>query len=1239
MDAANRLIKTAGLLFVIALLLAAPGWAQTPVLNVPPTVSLSGTGGQNVNVTSTPPSTPITFTIGAPQYAADNNGVAFGSWLVVNGGTTTPTTLSFGPGNFSGLQQGTHTATVTLTPNATTGAVPVTTTVTYTSNNPGGGGNGNLTAFPSPVNVSAASGSQFQTSVNISTTSITALTLTVAPATLSGGNWLTANITGPTSVVSGATTSLLVTCNAFNLSSGLYTGTITVTPSSGSPLAIPVNFTVGGNTGGNGSWTVSPNSVPFSFNTNSGIFPTTPVTVTTTTGATNYSASATSSNGWLPFNGSPSIGGLSIGQPYALTVGSQANILAAGSYSGTVTITDPSGATQGTIQVTLNVNGGNSSGLTLSPNPLNLTSALNGVQQNSSVTVSSTTGGTLSITGNLQSWINFQYPANTLVTANSSVAFTVNANPTGLAAGLYSQVLNVTVGSQSSTLTVNLTVGGSGTGTGTTAVAPTSLNFAYQSGTAQSAIAQQKIVITGPAGSWSSVITTVNNGTWLQLSTTGGSSLPDPANSPVVYVVPAGLAVGNYSGTVAITTGGGTQNVTVALTVAAGPVLVPTPGSLVFVAQTGAFTPGQSVFFSATDSTVGPLNITVTSNNTWISVNSPSASSMSVTVNPAGMAAGVYSGSISIIQNNVANTPYSYPVVMVVNGGGSVGGGPLTLVPSSLAFSAVNGSIPSPVTLTVSAAVSTPFTYSTSVSGGVGNWITISPASGSATTTSNFSVGVNPSGLLAGSYSGAITFVSNNVTQTVPVALTVGNSGGTGGGLSVSPSTLNFSGLASAGAITQALTINSAPGSANVSFTVTPSTTSGGNWLSTTPGGQLTTSVTISATANPAGLTAGLTYFGNLAIQPTSGNTVNVPVTLTVTAPPTVSAAPAPLSFTYRVGDTTPAAQSIAVSGSAASLPFSAIAVSSGNWLGVSPNTGTTPGTVSVTISPSGLSPATYMGTVTIAGTGVATGSTTVIVTLLVTAPLPTITKVTNAASYAQGTISPGEIITLFAADPTHPIGPATAAFLAIDPLTGKVSTKIGGTQVLVNGVLCPMVFSSAAQVSAVVPYEVASFSSVTIFVNFLGQTSNGVLVNVATTAPGLFTSNSSGIGPGAILNSNNSVNGPGNGATTPATRGDTVVVYLTGEGQTSPAGVTGKVTTVSATPPLTPGPLLPVSVTIGGQPANWSFAGEAPTFVSGVMQLNVQIPANSGTGEQEILVTIGANQSQRGVTVSVSVK
>ncbi len=271
-------------------------------------------------------------------------------------------------------------------------------------------------------------------------------------------------------------------------------------------------------------------------------------------------------------------------------------------------------------------------------------------------------------------------------------------------------------------------------------------------------------------------------------------------------------------------------------------------------------------------------------------------------------------------------------------------------------------------------------------------------------------------------------------------------------------------------------------------------------------------------------------------------------------------------------------------------------------------------------------------GTIVVAGSGGATGSTTITVTLNVTAPLPTITKVTNAASYSAAGVAPGEIITLFASDPAHPIGPATPAGLTLDS-SGNVSTSIGGVGVTVGGFACPMIYASASQVSAVVPYEIKQFLNANVVVKFLGQSSNGVPVSVVTTAPGLFTANASGTGPGAIANSDGTTNSP----TNPAARGGIVVVYLTGEGETSPAGVTGKVTTVAAPPqPLTPAPLLPVSITVGGQGANYTFAGEAPGFVSGVMQLNVVVPTNITAGDQPIVVTIGGNPSQQGVTVSV---
>ena len=63
------------------------------------------------------------------------------------------------------------------------------------------------------------------------------------------------------------------------------------------------------------------------------------------------------------------------------------------------------------------------------------------------------------------------------------------------------------------------------------------------------------------------------------------------------------------------------------------------------------------------------------------------------------------------------------------------------------------------------------------------------------------------------------------------------------------------------------------------------------------------------------------------------------------------------------------------------------------------------------------------------------------------------------------------------------------------------------------------------------------------VWIKYLGQTSNVFQLSSVTTAPGLFTQNASGSGPGAILNQDNSLNGPGNRAA----KGSIVQVYLTG--------------------------------------------------------------------------------------------
>jgi len=248
--------------------------------------------------------------------------------------------------------------------------------------------------------------------------------------------------------------------------------------------------------------------------------------------------------------------------------------------------------------------------------------------------------------------------------------------------------------------------------------------------------------------------------------------------------------------------------------------------------------------------------------------------------------------------------------------------------------------------------------------------------------------------------------------------------------------------------------------------------------------------------------------------------------------------------------------------------------------------------------------------------------------------PSPLVVGVTNAASGQSGPIAPGEIISIFANAAADPIGPAVGVGLQLGA-GGRVSTSLGGVQVvfLPTGVYAPLTYAGAGQINAVVPYEIAGLSNVTLQIQYQQQVSIPINLAVVATAPGIFTLNGTGAGQGAILNHDGvTVNGP----TQPEPRGGTVVLFLTGEGQTSPAGASGAITVVSPTPPLTPAPIASVAVLINGQSATVAFAGEAPGFISGVLQLNVIIPLTISPGTVPIQVSVGGKSSPNVVTVSV---
>jgi uncharacterized protein (TIGR03437 family) len=130
------------------------------------------------------------------------------------------------------------------------------------------------------------------------------------------------------------------------------------------------------------------------------------------------------------------------------------------------------------------------------------------------------------------------------------------------------------------------------------------------------------------------------------------------------------------------------------------------------------------------------------------------------------------------------------------------------------------------------------------------------------------------------------------------------------------------------------------------------------------------------------------------------------------------------------------------------------------------------------------------------------------------------------------------------------------------------------------------------------------------------GKPTNTVTLPVVASSPGVF----------AVANPDGSHNSPSN----PVSASGYLVLYGTGEGQTTPAGVDGQVNNTTY-----PAPNLAVTVQIGGQPAHILYAGAAPGDVAGVLQVDVLIPAGV-TGTVPLQLSVGTNSTPAGLMVTV---
>ncbi len=223
-------------------------------------------------------------------------------------------------------------------------------------------------------------------------------------------------------------------------------------------------------------------------------------------------------------------------------------------------------------------------------------------------------------------------------------------------------------------------------------------------------------------------------------------------------------------------------------------------------------------------------------------------------------------------------------------------------------------------------------------------------------------------------------------------------------------------------------------------------------------------------------------------------------------------------------------------------------------WLQLYPDNGIDNTTIRVDASPANLAPGTYQAILTVYA-GPQPGSASIPITFVVTAqppppPIPTVTSIVNAATFAAGPAVPGSVSTL-------------------------LGTQLAGKKVVVgfDGLPAQVLFGNNTQINVVVPSGLGAKSSAQLVVVVDGVSSLTQAVPFAGFNPGIFAS--------GILNQDGQVNGPNH----PAQAAGFLQIFATG---------------LSGTGTIT--------ARVNGNSVEPAFAGPAPG-IPGVQQVNVQLP------------------------------
>jgi uncharacterized protein (TIGR03118 family) len=227
---------------------------------------------------------------------------------------------------------------------------------------------------------------------------------------------------------------------------------------------------------------------------------------------------------------------------------------------------------------------------------------------------------------------------------------------------------------------------------------------------------------------------------------------------------------------------------------------------------------------------------------------------------------------------------------------------------------------------------------------------------------------------------------------------------------------------------------------------------------------------------------------------------------------------------------------------------------------------------------------------------------------------------VANAASYVT-TIAPGSFVTVFGTN----LASTQRTWATADFVAGKLPTALSGISATVNGKPAYVYYVSPSQVT-LIPAADTTTGPVPVVISNNGFAGAAMTATMATYSPAFFIAKSNYI---VATHADGTLVGPTTlfpNLSTPAKSGETIVLWGTGMGPTTPA-VDGTVLTGPAN--LTTQP----TVTIGSASATVTFAGLTE---AGLDQVNVTVPAGTANGDQPVVLTIGGVKSPSTALISV---